>query len=68
MSLLKVNATSVQTLGDGQERGYGQGRGRGCGQGHGKHNSSHCSGSQSRKKTTQTTKSGIIQRHNLKRG
>ena len=29
MSLPKVNATSVQTLGDGQERGYGQGRGRG---------------------------------------
>ena len=49
MSLLKVNATSVQTLGDGQERGYGQGRGRGCGQGHGKHNSSHCSGSQSKR-------------------
>ena len=57
VSLPEANATSVQTLRHGQE----QGRGRG------KQNSSHRSGSQS-KKTTQTTKSGIIQRHNLKMG
>ena len=43
MSLPKANATSVQTLGHGQECGYRQGRGRG------KHNSFHRSGSQSKK-------------------
>ena len=51
MSLPKANATSIQTLGHGQERGYGRGRGRGRGRsrGRGKHNSSHCSGSQSKR-------------------
>ena len=38
----EANATSVQTLGHGQECGYRQGRGRG------KHNSFHRSGSQSK--------------------
>ena len=49
MSLPEANATSIQTLGHGQERGYGRGRGRGRSRGRGKHNSSHCSGSQSKK-------------------
>ena len=48
MSLLEVNATSIQTLRHGQWRGYGRGQGRGCGQGRDKHNSSHRSGSQSK--------------------
>ena len=71
ISLPKANVTSVQTLGhgQGQGRGYGRGRGRGygCDRGRGKPHCSHRSGSQV-KRTTQTTKSGIIQRHNLKRG
>ena len=51
MSLPEANATSIQTLGYGQGHGYGWGRGRrrGHGQGCGRHNSSHCSGSQSKK-------------------
>ena len=71
ISLPKANVTSVQTLGhgQGQGRGYGRGRGRGygCDRGRGKPHCSHRSGSQV-KRTTQTTKSEIIQRHNLKRG
>ena len=49
MALPKANATSVQTLGHGQRRGYGRVRGCGCGRGGGKYNSSHRSGSQSKK-------------------
>ena len=49
MSLPKVNAISVQTLGHGQRHGYERGRGCGRNRGYGKHNSSHCSGSQSKK-------------------
>ena len=49
MSLPEANATSIQILRDGQGHGYGRGRGRGRGQGRGKHNSSHHSGSQSKK-------------------
>ena len=49
MPLLEANATYVQTLGHGQGRGYGRGRGCGHGRGRGKHNSSHRSGSQSKK-------------------
>ena len=49
MSLLEVNATCVQTLGHGQGLGYGRGQGRGHIRGRGKHNSSHHSGSQSKK-------------------
>ena len=45
----EANATSVQTLGHGQGRGYGRGRERGRGRGRGKHNSSHHSGSQSKR-------------------
>ena len=69
MSLPEANTTFVQTLGHGQGRGYGRGRGRGygCDRGRGKPHCSHRSGSQV-KRTTQTTKSEIIQRHNLKRG
>ena len=47
MSLPEANATYVQTL--GHEQGQGRGRGRGRGRGHGRHNSFHCSGSQSKK-------------------
>ena len=51
MRPMSIHATSVQTLGHEQRRGYGQGRGKGRGRnrGHGKHNSSHRSCSQSKK-------------------
>ena len=49
MSLPEANATSVQILGHGQGCGYGRGRGHGRNRCRGKHNSSHRSGSQSKK-------------------
>ena len=49
MSLPEANATSVQTLRHGQGHGYRRGRGCGRSRGCGKHNSSHRSGSQSKK-------------------
>ena len=49
ISLPDANATSVQTLRHGQGHGYRRGRGCGRSRGCGKHNSSHRSGSQSKR-------------------